>query len=471
MDETNIDEILTNLYNRCQSVRLRNYIHPKLEAFDLLLSFRSVCNQLDSIIKDLALYLPFDNSVFVDYGAWYNCFSHIETLNRSDFYSYPSSNPKYIIDFIFHGSLIDENRESADEIRRAIDILTSDVYMKAENLEGALFYAKLDLLNKLLMLRDEVNRKRNSQEFNIRMVNNWFDRFTYYDQEGNECGSFLDDYEEWKYNCDDLNNEILETHLWTLLYNLISTKFIVFDKGQYVKQKAEEYFKEAHFALVDEVTIDEETLKKKYYVFRTLVAYENGKFILKDKNYLGKYLLKNKGKIKIDDFLGFKYFLDSISLIYADMTFDEVVEEEELSEQNSKILEEIIALVNRGDWKSPATTENVELFFRTLFGCEKSKLDKEDVEEANKFVSFFKIGRTGDNDRVNISFANMVGYFIKNVLLDNSSKIANKLFFNNKNLVSSIDKGKNDKASGLFESLIPLLDKYRKRIIEGLLDK
>ena len=150
------------------------------------------------------------------------------------------------------------------------------------------------------------------------------------------------------------------------------------------------------------------------------------------------------------------------------MTFDEVEEEEMLSEQDSKILKEIIALVNRGDWKSPATTENVELFFRTLFGCEKSKLDKEDVEEANKFVSFFKIGRTVENSRVNISFANMVGYFIKNVLLDNSSKIANKLFFNNKNLVSSIDKGKIDEGSALFKSLIPLLDKYRKRIIEGL---
>ena len=471
MNDNYFEAILENLYNRFKGARSINYIHPKLEAFDLLLSFRCVCNQLDSIIKDLALYLPFDNSVFVDYGAWYNYFSNIETLNRSDFYSYPSSNPKYIIDFIFHGSLIDENRESADEIRRAIDILTSDVYMKAENLESALFYAKSDLLNKLLMLRDEVNRKRNSQEFNIRMVNNWFDRYTYYDQEGNEYGSFLDDYEEWKYNCDDLNNEILETHLWTLLYNLISTNFLVFDKGLYVKHKADDFFRETHFDLVDEVTIEEEELKKKYYVFRRLINYENGKFVLKNREFLGKYLLKNKGKIKIDDFLGFKYFLDSISLISADMTFDEVVAEKMLSEQDSKLLEQIIALVNRGDWKSPATTENVGLFFRTLFGCNKTMLDKEDVEEANKFVSFFKIGKTGENSRVNISFANMVGYFIKNVLLDNSSQIANKHFFNNKDLVSSINKGKNDEGSALFKSLIPLLDKYRKRIIEGLLDK
>ena len=471
MTDNYFEAILENLYNRCNGARLINYIHPKLEAFDLLLSFRSVCNQLDSIIKDLALYLPFDNSVFVDYGAWYNYFSNIETLNRSDFYSYPSSNPKYIIDFIFHGSLIDENRESADEIRRAIDILTSDVYMKAENLESALFYAKSNLLNKLLMLRDEVNRKRNSQEFNIRMVNNWFDRYTCYDQEGNEYGTFLDDYEEWKYNCDDLNNEILETHLWTLLYNLISTNFIVFDKGLYVKHKADEYFEEAHFDLVDEVTIDEETLKKNYYVFRTLVAYENGKFILKDKNYLGKYLIKNNDKISIVEFLEFKYFLDTISLIYADMTFDEVEEEDMLSEQDSKILEEIIALVNIGDWKSPATTENVGLFFRTLFGCNKTMLDKEDVEEANKFVSFFKIGKTGENSRVNISFANMIGYFINNSLLDNSPKKVSQQFFKNENLVNNINKGKNGGGSAQFNDFIPLFDKYRKRSIEGLLDK
>ena len=471
MNDNYFEAILENLYNRCNGARLINYIHPKLEAFNLLLCFRCVCQRLEKITKNLEYYLPFDKAVFVDYEYWYHRFNEIKTLDISDFKSNPSSNPKYIIDYIFRGSLIDNNRESAEEIRRAIDILTSDIYMNEDYLAKALYYAKGDLLNKLLILKYETTKKKRNDEFHIRMVDILFEQFGDYDAEGNEAGKFKDDYEEWKYNCDDVNNEILETHLWTLLYNLISTNFIVFDKGLYVKHKADEYFEEAHFDLVDEVTIDEETLKKNYYVFRTLVAYENGKFILKDKNYLGKYLIKNNDKISIVEFLEFKYFLDTISLIYADMTFDEVEEEDMLSEQDSKILEEIIALVNIGDWKSPATTENVGLFFRTLFGCNKSMLDKEDVGEVNKFVSFFKIGKTGENSRVNISFANMVGYFIKNVLLDNSSKIANKLFFNNKDLVSSIDKGKNDEASGLFESLIPLLDKYRKRIIEGLLDK
>lgn len=470
MNDNYFEAILENLYNRCNGARLINYIHPKLEAFNLLLCFRCVCQRLEIITKNLENYLPFDKAVFVDYEYWLSRFNEIRTLDISDFKSNQSSNPKYIIDYIFRGSLIDNNRESADEIRRAIDILTSDVYMRGENLERALCYAKIDLEIKLATLKSEIN-KRKTNEFHIKMVDKLFEDFSIVDEEGNEVLKFRDDYEEWKYNCDDVNNEILETHLWTLIYNLISTNFIVFDKGLYVKHKADEYFEEAHFDLVDEVTIDEETLKKNYYVFRTLVAYENGKFILKDKNYLGKYLIKNNDKISIVEFLEFKYFLDTISLIYADMTFDEVVEEDMLSEKDSKILEEIIALIYRGEWKLPATTENVELFFRTLFGCEKSKLDKEDVEEAKKFVSFFKIGKTGENSRVNISFANMIGYFINNSLLDNSPKKVSQQFFKNENLVNNINKGKNGGGSAQFKGLIPLMDKYRKRIIEGLKDK
>lgn len=467
MNDNYIQDILTNLYNRCTGARLINYIHPKLEAFNLLLCFRCVCNRLDVITKNLEKYLPFDKAVFVDYDHWCDRFSQIDLLDIRDFNSNPSSNPKYIIDYIFHGPLIDKNRESAGEIRRAIDILTSDVYMSEENLRRALCYAKIDLEIKLATLKSDI-KKRKTIEFHIKMVDKLFEDFSLVDQEGYEVRKFRDDYEEWKYNCDDVNDEILETHLWTLIYNLISTKFIVFDKGLYVKHKADELFKETHFDLVEEVTLDEEELKKKYYVFRTLVSYENGKFILKDKDFLGKYLIKNNDKISINEFLDFKYFLDSISLIYADMTFDEVEEEATLTEQDSKILDDIIDLVKRGDWKSPANAGNVELFFRTLFGCEKNLLDKEDIEEANKFKDFFKRGRTGENSRVDISFANMVGYFMKNGLLDNSNQTVNKQFFKNKDLNNNINKGKSGAGNASFKCILPLLDKYRKRIIEGV---
>ena len=65
----------------------------------------------------------------------------------------------------------------------------------------------------------------------------------------------------------------------------------------------------------------------------------------------------------------------------------------------------------------------------------------------------------------------MIGYFINNSLLDNSPKKVSQQFFKNENLVNNINKGKNGGGSAQFNDFIPLFDKYRKRIIEGLKDK
>lgn len=319
MEENNMQNILVNLYNRCQAIRLRNYLNPKLEAFDLLLCFRSVCKQLDSILSDLTYYLPFDSSVFIDYSKWYNCFSEIETLDIRDFYSIVTTEPKHIVDFLFPGSMIDSNRESAEEIRRAIEILTSDIYMKGENLVNSLFYAKMELLNRLLTLDKEL-KKRKSPEFRIKMINNLFYHYTSYDGDGNIIGKFADDFEDWKDKCLDLDNDMLETYLWTMVYNLLKKKFLIIDKDNYVKNKANAFFEETKFDLVDGDEIEVEDLKKKYYVLRNLMDYENGKFVLKEKDILGKYLLSHNKDISKEDFLEFKFFLDTIELIYGEMT-------------------------------------------------------------------------------------------------------------------------------------------------------
>ena len=318
MEENNMQNILINLYNRCQAIRLRNYLNPKLEAFDLLLCFRSVCKQLDSILNDLTYYLPFDSSVFIDYSKWYNCFSAIETLDIRDFYSIVTTEPKHIVDFLFPGSMIDSNRESAEEIRRAIEILTSDIYMKGENLVNSLFYAKMELLNRLLTLDKEL-KKRKSPEFRIKMINNLFYHYTSYDGNGNIIGKFVDDFEDWKDKCLDLDNDMLETYLWTMVYNLLKKKFLIIDKDNYVKNKANAFFEETKFDLVDGDELDEDDLKKKYYVLRNLLDYENGRFVLKKKEILGKYLLSHNKDISLEDFLEFKYFLDTIELIYGEM--------------------------------------------------------------------------------------------------------------------------------------------------------
>lgn len=319
MEENHMYNSLVNLYNRCQAIRLRNYLNPKLEAFYLLLCFRSVCKQLDSILNDLTYYLPFDDSVFIDYAQWYNCFAGIETLDIRDFSGIITTEPKHIVDFLFPGTMLDNNRESAEEIRRAIEILTSDVYMKGENLVNSLYYAKIELINRLLALDKEL-KKRKSPEFRAKMVDNLFYHYTTYDEDGNKTGKFVDDFEDWKDKCLDIDNDMLETYLWTMLYNLMKKKFFIIDKDNYVKKKANAFFEETKFDLVDGDELEVEDLKKKYYVLRNLMDYENGKFVLKEKDILGKYLLSHNKDISKEDFLEFKYFLDTIELIYGEMT-------------------------------------------------------------------------------------------------------------------------------------------------------
>lgn len=319
MEENHMYNSLVNLYNRCQAIRLRNYLNPKLEAFYLLLCFRSVCKQLDSILNDLTYYLPFDDSVFIDYAQWYNCFAGIETLDIRDFSGIITTEPKHIVDFLFPGTMLDNNRESAEEIRRAIEILTSDVYMKGENLVNSLYYAKIELINRLLALDKEL-KKRKSPEFRAKMVDNLFYHYTTYDEDGNKTGKFVDDFEDWKDKCLDIDNDMLETYLWTMLYNLMKKKFFIIDKDNYVKKKANAFFEETKFDLVDGDELEVEDLKKKYYVLRNLMDYENGKFVLKEKDILGKYLLSHNKDISKEDFLEFKFFLDTIELIYGEMT-------------------------------------------------------------------------------------------------------------------------------------------------------
>lgn len=319
MEENHMYNSLVNLYNRCQAIRLRNYLNPKLEAFYLLLCFRSVCKQLDSILNDLTYYLPFDDSVFIDYDQWYNCFAGIETLDIRDFSGIITTEPKHIVDFLFPGTMLDNNRESAEEIRRAIEILTSDVYMKGENLVNSLYYAKIELINRLLALDKEL-KKRKSPEFRAKMVDNLFYHYTTYDEDGNKTGKFVDDFEDWKDKCLDIDNDMLETYLWTMLYNLMKKKFFIIDKDNYVKKKANAFFEETKFDLVDGDELEVEDLKKKYYVLRNLMDYENGKFVLKEKDILGKYLLSHNKDISKEDFLEFKFFLDTIELIYGEMT-------------------------------------------------------------------------------------------------------------------------------------------------------
>jgi hypothetical protein len=137
-------------------------------------------------------------------------------------------------------------------------------------------------------------------------------------------------------------------------------------------------------------------------------------------------------------------------------------EQVELNMARLSKLDDIIGILQRGNWKQPATTENITLFLNTVFGKDTSHLDDGDVWESNKMWALIESGR---GDRTKIVSANLAGFFADENLLNGTSKeISNELFGNN-NQINSINDGKKNNRSIAFENTIPFLSKYINIII------
>ena len=140
-------------------------------------------------------------------------------------------------------------------------------------------------------------------------------------------------------------------------------------------------------------------------------------------------------------------------------------EEEEdvgLSPARQSKLDEIINILQKGNWKQPATAENIEQLLNTVFGKDKSLLDEEDVDKCEKMWALVE---GGGGDRMVIVPANLAGFFKEENLLKGSPKEISNALFDNSNQVNNINKGNSNRCSNDFDAVIPFLKKYIDKII------
>jgi hypothetical protein len=134
-----------------------------------------------------------------------------------------------------------------------------------------------------------------------------------------------------------------------------------------------------------------------------------------------------------------------------------------LSAARHSKMNEIIGILQKGNWKLPATADNIELLLNTVFGKDKSLLDDEDIKQCEVMWSLVEKGR---GNRMVIIPANLAGYFAEESLLVGSPKeISDELFGKNCNQTNSINDGKSNNCSGAFGAVIPFLKKYIDKII------
>lgn len=125
-------------------------------------------------------------------------------------------------------------------------------------------------------------------------------------------------------------------------------------------------------------------------------------------------------------------------------------------------LDEIIGILQKGDWKQSATAENVEQLLNVVFGKDTSLLDDSDADKCKKMWALVE---GGGGERMLIAPANLAGFFKEENLLKGSPKEISTALFGNGNQVNNINKGNSNRCSEAFKQVIPFLKKYIDKII------
>ena len=141
----------------------------------------------------------------------------------------------------------------------------------------------------------------------------------------------------------------------------------------------------------------------------------------------------------------------------------ENVEDANMNRSRMSKLDEIINIMQKGNWKKPATARNIECFLNAVFGRDISLLENIDSLQCERMWALVEGGR---GDRMTVMPANLAGFFSQENLLGGSPKeISNELFGVNSDQCNNINKGKSKNCSNDFAKVVPFLKKYTKKLI------
>ena len=133
-----------------------------------------------------------------------------------------------------------------------------------------------------------------------------------------------------------------------------------------------------------------------------------------------------------------------------------------LSDVRRVKLDEIIGILQKGNWKQPATADNIEQLLNTLFGKDTSSLEEGDDAQCEKMWALVE---GGGGDRMVIMPANLAGFLKEENLLKGWPKEISNALFDNGNQVNNINKGNSNRCSAAFKETIPFIKKCIDKII------
>ena len=316
MEENYTERCLENLLNSSKSIVSRFDLSLKLGAISLLLDFQNIEKHIEEKIAKIESLSPFDKIYDVNllyYADEFEKISFNKGLNTST-----DSNivqPGHIIDLLFPGELIDENRDKAASIREFLNFLSSE--LSIEDISKALSEIKTILVKELRELNELLNKEWDDNYY-IKMTDNLFESHKIKGEDGYFVEPLHNNYLKWK-KSSFYKPAALELRLWKEVHDLLNSGFIIVNDEYYVVNGADNLYKETHFNLLANKGISEEELKKRYFFLRNLLTYSDGSFILQDKANMGRYLKDNRKEIDEDLFMKLFGFINVQNMIIDDM--------------------------------------------------------------------------------------------------------------------------------------------------------
>lgn len=196
--------------------------------------------------------------------------------------------------------------------------------------------------------------------------------------------------------------------------------------------------------------------KDKFALLCDLVSFSGGYFCFDELAPIEGYLEDNHQSLSAKDIDAFLRFKTMVCLCY-----ERTHKKEDfvtLSPARTKILNEILQLVGRGNWIAPASTDGICQMMKNILGAVPGVLNAEDSVLS---AGLWKLLEQGKGNRVKVTMQNFIGYSISRNFLKEGSPAQNKDFFGNDDGYSNIDKGINEnEMSNGFKAILPLLDKY-----------
>lgn len=131
-----------------------------------------------------------------------------------------------------------------------------------------------------------------------------------------------------------------------------------------------------------------------------------------------------------------------------------------LTPNRQSIYNQLLAFVDKGDWKSDEIGDGVRQMLRTILGLGETLLSGNEAELSEKLWNLLESGR---GERLRVTWQNMIGYYDdRHLLKQKSAPMLNLDFFGDKEGSDNINKGRpsRENMSSGFREVLPLLDAY-----------